>query len=137
MIIECPGLRSSRNGRRAMVHGSSLLRIGTCLLRMLSLSSDWWDVPLVRHGLLLSRGTGTDTAAAAVVADTSVGVVDNRCVVNVVNVGHVHVARGAVVVELAVLPASALVAVTVVSITVADTAVEANLLAPVTVVENI
>jgi hypothetical protein len=48
---------------------------------------------LMCHGLLLRRGTSADSTVAAVVADAVNGgaVVDYGCVVDVMNVGDVHV----------------------------------------------
>jgi hypothetical protein len=95
-------------------------------------------VLLVDHGLLLRRGTRADPTIPAVVADAvDGGVVDDRRVVDIVDVGDIHIARRTVVVELPVLPASPLITVTVISIAVTDATVKAYLLAPVSVVENI
>ena len=87
---------------------------------------------------MLRSWTRADATVTTVVADkVDCGVVDHRRVVPVVNVGDIHVAYRTVVVELPVLPASTLITVTVISVAVTDAAIEADLLAPVAVVENI
>jgi hypothetical protein len=66
-----------------------------------------------------------DATVATVVADAvDCGVVDHSRVVHVVNIGDIHVAHRTVVVELPVLPTSALIAITVVSVAVTDAALE-------------
>src|ERR1700758_4314604 len=138
-VAKCPWLRSGSNCWRAVVHGSPLLRIGAGSLFMLCLSSHRQNMLLVCHLFLLRRGTGADSTVAAVVADAvdRCGVVDHCRVVDVVNVGDIHVVHRTVVVELSVLPASALIAVTEISVSVTDAAIKTYLLTPVAVVENI
>ena len=48
-VAECSGLRSGSDCRRAMVHGGTLLRIRTCLFRMLRLNGYRRYVFLMRH----------------------------------------------------------------------------------------
>jgi hypothetical protein len=90
------------------------------------------------HRLLLRRGTGADSPVTAVIADAvDCGVVDHGRVIDVVNVGDIHVAHGTVVIKLSALPTSTLITVTEVSVAVTDSAIEAHLLAPITVVEDV
>lgn len=90
----------------------------------------------MRYSLLLRRWARTDPTIAAVVADAvnRGGIVDHRGVVNIVNIGDVHVAHRAVVEKLSALPSPALIAVTKISVAVTDAAVETYLLTPVAVV---
>lgn len=120
-----------------MVQCRPLLRVCAGSLFVLRLRGHRRDMSFASHRLLLRRGTGTDSSVSTVVADAvDRSVVDDRGVIDVVNVGDIHIVHRAVVVELSALPASALVAVTVISIAVTDSAIEADLLAPISVVEN-
>src|SRR5581483_2430612 len=138
-VAECPGPGCRRDRRRAMVLGCPLLWVDASCLLMLCLSGDRRNMPFMGRRFLLGRGTRDDSAIAAVVADTvhGSGVIDDRRVVNVANGRHIYIAGRAVVVELSVLPASALIAFTVVAVTTTDTAIEAYLLAPVALMEGI
>src|SRR6266851_573768 len=104
---------------------------------MLSLNGYRRNMFLMYHRLFLRRWTPVDPAVAAVVADAvHRRVVDHGGVVNVVNVGDVHVVHRTVVEKLSVLPTSALIAVTKVSIAVTDPAIETYLRTPVALIEN-
>src|SRR5579872_552792 len=94
---------------------------------------------LTCRSLFFRPRTRIDPTIAAVVADPihCGGVVDHGCVVNVVNVGDVHVVHRTVVIELSVLPPATLVALSEVSVAVTDSAIEADLLPPVALIENI
>src|ERR1700732_1117132 len=105
---------------------------------MLSLNFHRGDMSLVCHSLFLRRWTRSDPTVAPVIADAvHRGIVDHRGVVNVVNVGDVHVVHGAVVVKLSALPTSALIALTKVSVAVTHSSVETYLLTPVAIIEDI
>src|SRR5271167_3955208 len=104
---------------------------------MLRLCRHRWHVALAGCGVFRGRGTGSYSALAAVIADTvNRHVIDHRRVVNIVNVGDVDVVHRAVVIELAVVPASAFVAMAEISVTVSDAAIEANLRSPVALMEK-
>jgi hypothetical protein len=93
---------------------------------------------LVRRSLFLRLRTGINPTITAVVAHSVHGrVVDHRAVVNVVNVGDIHVVRRTVVVKLSVLPTSTFIALTKVSVAVTDPAVETYMRTPVAIIENI
>ena len=93
---------------------------------------------LMGHRLFLSRWTPVDPTVAAVVTDpVHCGVVDHRGVVNIVNLGDVDVVHRTVVVKLSVLPASAFIAVTKVSVAVTDPAIETYLRTPVAIIEDL
>jgi hypothetical protein len=96
------------------------------------------DVVLT-HGNFFSSGRpGGDSASASVKADAvHAGVVDYCPVVNVVNVGDVHVVHCAVVVEGAVVPVSALIADTPIAEAVIDAAIETDMRPPVAGVPDI
>jgi hypothetical protein len=105
---------------------------------MLSLNGHRGDMSLMCHSLFLRRWTRSDPTIATVIADpVHRGVVDHRGVVNIVNVGDVHVVHRTVVVKLSALPTSALIALTKVSVAVTDSSVETYLLTPVAIIEDI
>ncbi len=90
---------------------------------------------LARSCLFCCCRASVNSTGTAVVADmVHCGIVDYGGVVNVVNVGDVHIVRRAVVVKLSILPASTLIADTAVAIAVVYPAVEADLLTPVAAV---
>src|SRR5208283_5640855 len=106
-------------------------------LRMLCLCRHRWHVPLTGCGLFCRRWLCGDSTLAAVIADTvNRRVIDHRRVVNIVNVGDIDVVHRSVVIELAVVPASAFVAMAEISVTVSDAAVEANLRPPIALIEK-
>ena len=91
-VVQRSRLRSSGDWRCAMVHGSSQLWFRAGSLRMLSLNGHRRDMSLMCHSLFSRRWTRADPSIATVVADpVHRGVVDHRGVVNIVNVGDVHV----------------------------------------------
>src|SRR5208337_3091789 len=99
----CSRLRSSSDCRFAMIHGSPLLRVRTGRLRMLSLNGYSRNMFLTCGSLIFGPRTRADPASAAVVADpVHRGAVNHRGVVDVVNLGDVHVVHGAVVEEVSV-----------------------------------
>lgn len=92
-IAECTGLRSGSDGWRSMICGGALRRIRTGLLLVLRLSGYRRNVSLMRYRFLLSGGACADPTLAAVVADAVGRVVDHRRVVDIVNIGDIHVAH--------------------------------------------
>jgi len=105
---------------------------------MLSLNGYRRNVSLMCRSFFGRRGTGPCSIGAAVVADAvhRGGIVDHRRVVNVANVGDVHIVHRAVVVKLTVFPTSTLVALPEVTESVNDPAVETDTWAPVPLIEN-
>jgi len=105
---------------------------------LLRLSGHGRDVPLVYRGLLCGPRACRNATGATVIADAiHCGVVDHRRVVNIVNVGDVHVVHRTVVVKLSVLPTAALIALTKVSVAITNSAVEAYLRTPIAFIENV
>jgi hypothetical protein len=94
---------------------------------------------LTRCSLFFRPWTPVDPASATVVADPIYrGVVVNYCcVVNVVNVGYIHVVHRTIIVKLPVLPTSAFIALTKISVAVTDPAIEPYPRTPVAIVENV
>src|SRR5215469_11696678 len=86
---------------------------------------------LVSRGLFLRSWTRRDSAIAAIVANTSYGIVDDRGVVSVVDNVDVHVVDFAVVVEAPVVPTSAFIAVAEVAVAVIDPTIEADDRSPI------
>ena len=75
-----------------MIDGRALLTITASELAMLSLIRYGREMSLTRERLLLTRRARGNSAVAAVVADMVHGcAIDNGGVVDVVNVGDVHI----------------------------------------------
>jgi len=121
---ELPRPVGSGYGWPAMVNRSPLLRVAAGSLLMLPLNRRGCEVSVVFSLYFFSSGAVIDPAVAAVVADPIRGVVvDYRGVVNVMNVGDVHVVDGAVVEKVVAIPAATFVAVAKVAESVIDTTV--------------
>jgi len=92
--------------------------------------------PLARSCLLLSRRACRDSTLAAVIAyaiyDCLIDdLIDDGRVVNVPHIRYVDIVDGAVVVEAAITPIAALVAVPVITVSVVDTAIKSDFWTPV------
>jgi hypothetical protein len=98
---------------------------------MLHLRGQRTNVLLAHGGELALRGSRTDAAAAAVVADAGIVVHDHGAVVDVGDVGGVDVVDRAVVHEAVMVPVAAVVAGTGISVAGGNAAVEADMRAPV------
>jgi len=103
---------------------------------MLSLSGYGRNMSLVSRSLFLRRGTSVNPAVAAVVADVVDLALVHPGVVNVVDRVDVHVIHSGVVVKMPVVPASALVATTEITVAIVDPAVETYVRSPVTWIEK-
>src|ERR1019366_373177 len=114
----------------------ALLRVGSGRLRMLSLSGYRRDMSLTRHRLVFRPWTRADSAVATVVADVAHIVVHHAGVINIVDVGDVHVVHGTVVKKVSAVPTPAFVTLTEIAEAVIDPAVEAYVRTPVAVIEN-
>jgi hypothetical protein len=91
-LFEVSGPWSSCDRRFAVVDGCPLLTITASELAMLNLIRHWGEMSLTRERLLLTRRARGNSAVAAVVADMVHGcAIDNGGVVDVVNVGDVHI----------------------------------------------
>src|SRR5271165_1414947 len=134
---ERSGLVSGRNRRLALVHGSSQLWIGTGGLQVFSLCRHRCNMLLTGSRFLLRSRTRRGPTCASVVTDTVHRcIVDNRGVVNIVNVGDIDIVHRAVVIELAVVPAATLVTSAKVAKTVIDSTIEPDCWPPIARVES-
>lgn len=86
--------------------------------------------------LFLRRGVHVDTTISAVVADAIDSLVDHRGVIDVVNLCDIHVVYGTIVIEVIVVPATALIPMAEVSKSIVDSPIETNYRSPVSFVEN-
>ena len=89
-----------------MIGRGAQLRVGTSLLDMLVLGSNWTYVAFPAITFFFSRRTHIDTAVPAIVADPVFRDVFDSCVIGVVNDRFVHVIYVCVVVKTIVIPAS-------------------------------
>src|SRR5208337_4547789 len=135
-VVKISGPRCGCGARLAHVRRRALLRVGSGRLRMLSLSRYRRDMSLTRRRLLFRPWTRVDSTVAAVVADVVLVVVDHGRVVNIVNVGDVHVVHRTVVEKVPAVPTPAFVTFTEIAEAVVDPAVEAYVRTPVAVIEN-
>src|SRR5208283_776357 len=103
---------------------------------MLSLSRYRRNMSLTRRSLVFRSRTRVDSTIAAVVTDAVHVVVDHGGVVDIVNVGDVHVVHGTVVEKVSVIPTSTFITLTEVAEAVIDSAVEAYVRTPVPLIEN-
>jgi hypothetical protein len=88
--------------------------------------------------LVFRSGTGAYSTIAAVVADAADGrSVIHRSVVYVMNTSDVHVVHRAVVIKLSALPTAAFIALSIVSISITDPAVEPDRRRPIAIIEDV
>src|SRR5215472_3348020 len=128
---------SCRDRRLATIHRGAKLRIATGGLHVLGLSGNRWKVPVARGNFILRCGAGCNATLPTVIADpVDGGVFDDGGVVDIVNVGDIHIADGAVIKEVFALPATAFVPFTGVAEAVRNSAVEPNTRTPVAFVEE-
>src|SRR6266481_5294796 len=136
-LVKCTRPGSSCDGRSSVVGRRTQFRIGSCRLQMLSLSTYWRDVSLALRSLLFMRRTCIDPAVTAVVADAVHGsVVDHGRVVNIVNVGDVHVVHRTVVEKPIVVPTPAFISIAEIAEAVVDPAIEPDSPAPIALMEQ-
>ncbi len=103
---------------------------------MLRLSRYRRNMPVTRRRFFSSCRTRSDSTIATVVADVALVVVCHVGVVNIVNVGNIYIADGAVVEKMSVIPTPTFEARTEVAEAVIDAAVETYVWTPVAVIEN-
>src|ERR1700730_18254704 len=104
---------------------------------MLSLHGYGRDMPLMRGSLFFTCRTCVYPTVAAVVADAvNRGRVDHCCVVYVVDDRGVYVVHRTVVVKPSVVPSSAFITVTEVTVAIADPTIETYMRTPVAIIEN-
>ena len=124
-FVERRRLGSSSDRRLAAIYRSMQLLIGARGLDVLSLRGDGRNVTLTHGRLLLWAGAYVNTAVTTVVADArSVVIVHHRGVVHVVDFRHVHVVHGAVVIEAVVVPASSLITVAGITVSIINAPVK-------------
>jgi hypothetical protein len=109
-----------------MIHSRLQLGISACGLQVLCLRGCHVDTALARGRFLLGIWTSGNTTSPVEADAVHRSPIDHRGVVHIVNVGDVHVVHRAIVVEVAIAPVPALVAVAEVAITVINAAVEAD-----------
>src|SRR5450755_4002329 len=135
VFVHCFGPICSR-GRITVIHGSAQFRVGTSFLSTRILCSDWRYVAFATGSFFLRSCASFHAALAAVVADAGV-TLHHSGVVGIVNHGGVHAIHRSVVSEAAIIPASALIPATTVSVAIIDAAVKTDILAPVAFMERI
>ena len=88
---------------------------------------------------LLRRRTRRDASVTTVVADAIDGgvIYDDRLVIDVGNVGDVHIGHVAVVVEVASAPFATIKTFTGISVAIVNAAIEAHMRTPVAAMENV
>src|SRR5580692_864461 len=116
-----PAFKFSRSGCSchrwpALVNRSPLLRVIAGRFLMLSLGGYRRNVVLMFHRSFFRGGAGFQSTIASVIAHTiDRGVIDHRGVVNIVDVGDVHIVHRTIVEELSVFPTAAFIAMAEVS----------------------
>src|SRR5215469_6669297 len=137
MLAERRGPGSCRDRRLATIHRGAKLRITTGRLHVLGLSGNRWKVPVARGNFILRCGAGCNATRATVIADpVDGGVFDDGGVIDIVNVGDIHIVDGAIVKEAFAFPTPAFVPFTGVAEAVRNSAVETNTRTPVAFVEE-
>ena len=133
MAFELPGSRSCRDGRPTMVYRGQQRAVPACSVFVLDLFGGCYGMPLVHGSLFRGIWPDHDTARAAVVADPIHGdVIDDSPVdVGRVNDGSVDVRNRGVVGEDPVIPVPADVISPDVTVTIVNSAVEADMRTPV------
>lgn len=124
-------MRRDKRRRTSSIHRGKLRAIGRRLPPMLNLRRNWRDTLLVQNRNFRRRRPGIESAAPAVIADPGHGNIRNSVVIDVVNDGPIHVVNGAVIVEGSPVPISALVTVADITEPVIDSAIEADVRAPI------
>ena len=89
-----------------MIGRGAQLRVGTSLLDMLVLGSNWTYVAFPAIAFFFSRRTHIDTAVPAIVADPVFRDVFDSCVIGIVNDRFVYVIYVCVVIKTIMIPAS-------------------------------
>ena len=135
---ELSRLGGSGDRRLAVIRRGAKFRIAPRSLYVLRLSGRGREMLIMCCSFLFRSWTGSDSTFSAVVADSIyVGsVVDDGCVVDIVNVGNVHIRHRAVVEKVSAVPASTYETVPEVSETVVNTAIETDMRTPIAVIEN-
>src|SRR6202167_410955 len=136
VATELPGPRRRRNRRLSSVPRRPLIWVGVGLLHMLGLSGHRTNVSLMRRSLLGWCRTRTNSTITAVVAHVIDGCMTDGCVVDVMNIGDIHVEHSAIVEEVPVVPTTALESNSEIAETIIDSAIETNRRPPIAVIED-
>src|SRR5580658_3570065 len=124
--------------RLAVIRRGPKFRIAPCRLYVLRLSGRRREMLIMSRSLLFRSWTRSHPAFSSVVAHSIYDgrVVDHSRVVDVVNVGNVHIRDGAVVEKVAAVPTPTYKTIPEVSETVVDATIETDVRTPVAVIEN-
>jgi len=126
-------LRGGDYRRASLICRCELGRIGTGRVGVLDLCLGWGEVLLLCSRRLLRRRLRLDSARASVVSHpVDVHIVDYGLVVHIGHVRDIYVVNRPVVIEVAAVPVSAIVAITGVAEAVVNTSVETDRRTPVT-----
>jgi hypothetical protein len=118
-----------------VVHGSKLTSVGSRCVLVFGLCCCRPCMLLVRVSFFLLRRSSAHSTRTIEASAVYRGVVVNhRLVIDIVNLGHVHVIHRSVVVEIVSPPISALITFSPISIAVIYSAVETHVGSPVTVI---
>src|SRR5262249_48035248 len=112
VILEFCGLRRCCYRRLTLIRRCPKLLVSPRRLHMLSLLRHGLDMSFALSRFLFGCGTRRNSALATVITDPvdRSGVVNHGCVVNIVDVGDIHVVHSTVVEKSSVIPASPFVA---------------------------
>src|ERR1700733_14022297 len=127
---------SGRNCWFSMVRRCPELRVASRSLQVLVLRSYRRDMPVVCRSFLLRRGTRVDPSIATVVTHSIDRCGISRRVVDVVDIGDIHIHHGSVIEEVSIVPASALKTHSKVPESIIDPAVKPDCRSPVTLMKN-
>src|SRR4030095_1180017 len=106
-------------------------------LHLLLLRSDQANAPFARRHFLLRRCTRRYATVPAVIADSrNVYVIHHRRVVNVADLGYVHVVHGTGVIEAFPPPAPAVISVSGITVAVINATIETDPRSPVPLVKD-
>lgn len=137
-FVEGRGLWCGSHRRLPMILRSSQRRIGACGFKMLRLRRYRRNVFLMCGPFFIGSRPRIDTPVAAVIADTRAAVVVNdRCVVDVVNLSGIDIVDGTVVIEVSSIPAAAFISVAEVTVAVVNATIKADLRSPVALVKDV
>ncbi len=137
-FTESRGLGRGRYWRTPLVHACELVAFLTSHLLVLSLRTGSANMRSAQRCFLLRSWPCIRSTLAAVVAHAGcVVVVHHGGVIDIVDVGDVHVVHRAIVIEIVVAPIATLVAITAIPVSVIDATVVAHLGTPVASVPDV
>lgn len=125
-----------RIGGPSMIHRRELRTIRGELPGMIHLLRNRRCTPVMQYRGFLRQRSNFEAAGSAVIADPVIGHIRDLVVINVPDVG-VHVGNRAVVIEMALIPVTAVIAMPGIAEAVIDSAVESDMVAPVSGVPDI